>query len=554
MATRLTMGCPTPNPIRRPWHALLRGAWLVLVGCGLCLPAWATPSPQDPAPGPGEASTRSPTAVLGGWWDRYRRSDRFWSTAGDELRELLPRVEREAQSSPEALRAAGDLLLDLASYEIDSLPKLAYFSGGRHSQRTRRSGLRLLRRLLESELGERLGRQLSETIVIGGPGASGKNVLGRRYVAAFLCSLYRTDSGRMALLLVARNQTDALRSAALTLLGRWPGDDVDLFLVRLLGRKFDVRSKPHPFNLLLQRVRSGDESLGVRASIELVQRLRLMLLSNDWREVARAVELSVGLKPERRVPLLIDSLAAWQRRKQMGTGSKRVIGDIVRALGDISGRSVGTNPQNWITWWIAVREGKTPLHAELQNRRQATSSGFFGLRPVTDKVTFIIDISGSMQTRWLTDEHSRYVEAVEQMMVFLQGLGEKGQFNVILFSTEPMRSTRQLVKARAATLEQARQSLLSKDPGGSTNLRSAVELALRLDADGMVDPKRLVADTFVVLCDGETESGSAWVKPLFDRIQADAQLRIHCVLIGTKGDGTLEALSEATGGDFVRID
>ena len=537
-------------------HAPARGAWIVLVGAALCLSLAAGVPVQDPAPGADEtrASAAGPTAGLGDWWARYRRSDRWWPTARAELNELLRGVEREAFSSPEALLAASDLLLDLAADQIDSLPKLADFRGGSDSQLTRRAGFRSLRTLLESELGERLGRRLSETLVIGESNTGTRNVLGRRYVAAFLCSLHPTDSARMALLLVARNQGDSLRSTALGLLGAWPGDDVDLFLVRLLGRKFDVRTEPHPFNLLLQRVRSQERPLGRRASIELVQRLRQMLLSTDWREVARAVELSAGLGPATRVPLLIDSLAAWQRRMKLGTGSKRVIDDIVRALSQISGRSVGTNPHNWITWWMAVRTGKTALHAEPTGGRQVTSSGFFGLRPVTDKVTFIIDISGSMQTGWRTEGHSRYVEAVEQMMVFLQGLGERGQFNVILFSNEPLRSTPRLVKATAKTLEAARESLFSRAPSGGTNLRSAVELALQLDAQGMVDPSRLTADTFVVLCDGETESGSRWVAPLFERIQADAQLRIHCVLIGTKGDGTLEALARATGGDFVRID
>ncbi|MFT7678052.1 MAG: Mg-chelatase subunit ChlD [Planctomycetota bacterium] len=546
------MGSPILKSVLRTPHASLWGVWLVLVSWGTSATGLAARAPQIPAPVVEQPS--SPTQDLAAWWERFGRSERWWPTAREELRELLDGVEREAQSSPDALRAAGDVLLDLAALEIDSMPKRSFFRGGSNSQRTRQGAFNLLRKLLDSEVRERLGRQLSETLVIAGSSSSTRNDLGRRYVAAFLCSMHREDSGRMALLLVARNQADPMRPAALTLLGDWPGDDVDLFLVRLLGRKFDSRAKPHPFNLLLERVRSQEQPLGTRASIELVQRMRLMLLSTDWREVARAVELSVGLKTERRVPLLIDSLSAWQRRMKMGTGSKRVIDDIVRALRGISGRSAGTNPHNWITWWMAVRAGKTPLHAKPTGDRQVTSSGFFGLRPVTDKVTFIIDISGSMQATWLTDTHSRYVEAVEQMMVFLQGMGERGQFNVILFNDQPLRSTPQLVKARATTLEQARQSLLSREPGGGTNLRSAVELALRLDSKGRVDPERLTADTFVVLCDGETQSGSRWVKPLFDRIQADAQLRIHTVLIGTQGDGTLEALSKATGGDFVRID
>ena len=174
--------------------------------------------------------------------------------------------------------------------------------------------------------------------------------------------------------------------------------------------------------------------------------------------------------------------------------------------------------------------------------------GFFGLRPVTDKVTFVIDYSGSMANGWGTEGHSRYVEAIEQMTRFLQAGGKEMRFNIILFSSEPLRSSPQLVRATAGTLMRARESMLMRSPDGGTRLRSAIELALRLDGSGDVDPERLEADTIIVLCDGETEEGPSWVRPLLARIQAAAQVKFHCVLIGSKGDGALETLASETAG------
>jgi hypothetical protein len=139
------------------------------------------------------------------------------------------------------------------------------------------------------------------------------------------------------------------------------------------------------------------------------------------------------------------------------------------------------------------------------------------------------------------------------MMRFLQAAGPQTRFNVILFSGEPLRSSPELVRATAANLGRARASLLARHPEGSTQLRPAVELALRLDADGRVDPARLEADTIVILCDGETAEGPRWVQPLLDRVQDDARVVFHCALIGTAGDGTLERLAAMTGGDFLRI-
>ena len=98
-----------------------------------------------------------------------------------------------------------------------------------------------------------------------------------------------------------------------------------------------------------------------------------------------------------------------------------------------------------------------------------------------------------------------------------------------------------------------RDSLLRREPHGGTFLRPAVELALRLDSNGDVDAERLQADTIIVLCDGETGEGKGWVGPLLERINGEARVVFHTVLIGHRGDGTLEELSERSGGDFLAI-
>ena len=158
-----------------------------------------------------------------------------------------------------------------------------------------------------------------------------------------------------------------------------------------------------------------------------------------------------------------------------------------------------------------------------------------------------------MRSEWGTTGHSRYEEAVEQMMIFLQGAGEQTRFNVILFSDEQVRSSAMLVSATDDMLERARRSLLERVPDGATHLRPAIELALKLDKSGNVDPEELEADTIIVLCDGETSRGPGWVRPLLKKIQADARVVFHCVLVGLRGDGALRSLAESTGGDYIQI-
>ena len=152
-----------------------------------------------------------------------------------------------------------------------------------------------------------------------------------------------------------------------------------------------------------------------------------------------------------------------------------------------------------------------------------------------------------------TTGRTRYEEAVEQMMRFLQAAGEETRFNVILFNDTATRARTKLVEASARNLEAARRSLLEREPGGGTNLRPAVELALQLDARGEVDLSRLEADTVIVLCDGATAEGRSWVRPTIDRVRAEARVVFHCVLLANRGDGTLELLSSETRGEFLHV-
>lgn len=359
-----------------------------------------------------------------------------------------------------------------------------------------------------------------------------------------------------ALLTVARDSDDPLRPDVLDLLVRWEDEAVDLFLVRLVGRPFDRREERHPYTLLLSRIRNGGTPLGERATAQLAERLRVMLLSQDWRSAARAVALAGRLESGVGVPLLLDALHAWDRRKSEGRGSRRILYELSDELSRISGRTgMGRDPRAWSTWWVAVQQGRSELHASGESRGEARSSAaFFGLHPRSDQVTFIIDRSGSMSTEWGTTGHDRYTEAVEQMTRFLQASGPATRFNVILFSDSVERSSVELVPATAKNLSRARHSLLARGPNGGTSLRPAVNMALGLGPGNEVDLDQVMADTVVVLCDGQTGHGPGWVAPLIEEIGAATQVVFECVLIGSNGDGTLKALAQQTGGEFLRVD
>ncbi len=57
----------------------------------------------------------------------------------------------------------------------------------------------------------------------------------------------------------------------------------------------------------------------------------------------------------------------------------------------------------------------------------------------------------------------------------------------------------------------------------------------------------------IVLCDGETAEGRSWVWPWWREVAEETCVRFHCVQLGGGGNGTLEALAEVSGGEFVRV-
>ena len=530
------------------WRSLC--LWLLIVGGAL--------SVAQPA---GAQSSSALVRTGMDWRDRatvngspdVRRVERFLGE--------LESLSRGAPGDPE-LRRLSTLCASLG----DSRRALAPDARGALG----RAGRDLFRQLEAGPAGPSFHSWVLADVVVSASGAPRLAPdLIEREVALSLLLERGTPGLKTGVLTVARDLADPLRGKALEVLSYWGArfgqdDAVDRCLVRQLSQVTSPVEPRHPMTLLLRRLESCNAPLGPRAAEMLEARLQTMMIQADWRQPARAMRLLKGLSLEARVGLLLDALVVWDRRSRGSkpyAGLARVQSDLVRALQGISGKYFGAQPAPWIDWWVQVRLGEEPrpgspaFEAERKRLLEEPRStvNFFGLRPDSDRVTFVIDLSGSMANPWGTTERTRFEEAVEQLVRFLQAGPPEARFNVILFNTVPVVSSVKLVEASAENLERARASLLARVPGGGTSLQPAIERALLLDSHGRPRVEALEADTVVVLCDGATDRGSAWVKPLLDEVLPIYPVRFHTVLIGSRGDGTLEALAEQSGGRFLRV-
>jgi len=291
------------------------------------------------------------------------------------------------------------------------------------------------------------------------------------------------------------------------------------------------------------------------------------LLSQDWRATVRALRASEALSNQRAVPVLIESLGSWIARRppaNNGTSnqlnrlqprlwSARIENEFVLALQRRSGKRIGAHPERWARWWKTAQDDQDPAGPD--GPAQASRAGFYGLRPVTDRVCFVIDRSGSMASPAPGGDGSRYRQALGQLERFVRELGPGARFRVVLFSdgVQVWRDT--LSPATPAALAEALTWAGYQKPDGGTELRPAIESVLRLDRSGNPNLERLEEDTVIVLCDGATAEGSGWVAPLLDRVGAASAVAFHCVQIGSGGgDGALRRLAELSGGEYVETD
>src|SRR6185436_4692019 len=99
------------------------------------------------------------------------------------------------------------------------------------------------------------------------------------------------------------------------------------------------------------------------------------------------------------------------------------------------------HPDNWRLWWEAVRRGDVRgQHPYTTGNVAPLHATFFGLHPTSDRITFVIDRSGSMSTPFNAlatpagkAGNTRWEEAVNQLIGFVESIGEKSKFNVVIF-------------------------------------------------------------------------------------------------------------------------
>ncbi len=494
------------------------------------------------------ASKEDPLARAKEWFSAAKRARK--GLGGEAVAELQPIVAdlRIALASRPALRSEIALvLLDIASLA----PRADAGATGATTPEQQASALAFeaLGRGLDLDESGEFARAIAAQI-----GAEASELpLERRRAAVDALRGRRVEATIGALVAATESSVLELRDAATLALGGWNHPEVNRAMVAqwILLRSDPRRSRVRHVERHLASVRLPPGSPLERA---LFETLRPDLVSRDWRATLRALRASDALDNAVAAPTLIEALALWIGRRRSGEGgSPRVEHEFVLALQRRSGKNIGPYPERWSRWWRHVNENGPGLGPEAPPQ-QASRATFYGLRPATDRVCFVLDRSGSMESKRGNGE-ARYNQALGELERFLREMGPQTRFRLVLFSTGIHVWRDDLTAATPSAIADALNWAGYRKPDGGTELRPAIEHVLRLGRDGRPDLSKLEEDTVIVLCDGATAEGPAWVEPLLERVGAEACVTFHCVMIGRgSGDGVLPGLARLSGGEYVETD
>lgn len=291
----------------------------------------------------------------------------------------------------------------------------------------------------------------------------------------------------------------------------------------------DVASRTLAFDLLAEL---GSEDVLKHAYKDLDHK--------NWRVRAAAIDACRRVRSVDSIPELIDRL---------DDESGRLREDVLDALQALTAMRFH-DQDRWRSWWKAEKDGfelipadafaKTPAKRPAQ---EATAS-YYGIPMVSDRVVFVVDISGSMAAQVGTSaSRNRLDEAKAQLLRVLDGATKQFEFNIVPFHSTVDSVFDEMLPAADRPKATARDKVNALKPTGGTNVHDAMQRAF-------AEPD---VDTIYLLSDGSPSAG-----PIVDPDQLAAEIarwnrsrriRIHCVSIGADSP-MLKRIAAESGGEY----
>lgn len=289
------------------------------------------------------------------------------------------------------------------------------------------------------------------------------------------------------------------------------------------------------------------------------------LTDDDWNVRSAVVRALAKLRSKDAIPALIDRIEAE---------NGRVRTDIGEALKSLTGRNFRSNVDQWRNWWEQNADGfvvseELPKSSE-EEALENVGMTFFGLRSESQKVLFVLDVSGSMAEPMRSyvgskDEsgETRISVAKRELLQALAGIREGGTFNIMMYSNDVWSWSDEPVVMNEETRAEATEFVEGLEVQGGTNLYGAVIGGLDACRGGarrkdIGSPKWVspMYDTVFILSDGAPSVGVSTdrddILDMAAEENSDMSVTVNTVGLSAAQDAILmRRLAEQTGGTYV---
>jgi Mg-chelatase subunit ChlD len=230
--------------------------------------------------------------------------------------------------------------------------------------------------------------------------------------------------------------------------------------------------------------------------------------------------------------------------------------DVIQTLELLTGENFGASMHTWKSWYTDQGDAytlptKDQARAMIDARKNKSKhngtiaeSGYHGIAVPSGGVVFVLDISGSMNSRFSPTEtyYQHFSNALAETVLALK---PDTSFNIILFSSGVRTWKSELVESSEKNCLGAQAWLEKTTPGGATNIYGALTTALSFDE----------AQTIFIMTDGSPSAGEFQMPESIlaeiDRINRDRFIQINTIAAGSIRAEFLADLAATNGGKAV---
>lgn len=290
---------------------------------------------------------------------------------------------------------------------------------------------------------------------------------------------------------------------------------------------------------------------------EAIEVLYGLLADEDHRVRIEAVQQVGNLRRKDSIPVLIGRL---------GVETNRIHADIATALRLITGVDQGNSASRWTAWWNGEGEAfRVPpydqaLAAEMERRdrreNNVSIATFYGLNVVSDRVCFILDTSGSMDSAARDNRNrsssdraegtTRLEVAKSELANVLRAFPLEDLFNIVFFESTVRQWQDELTVMSDDSRADAIAYIGRQRAAGGTAVYDGI---LRAMEDDLVD-------TIYLLTDGAPTAGritnAQQIRSEIRRMNSVRKVQINTISIGQESQ-LLRWLAEDSGGEYRRI-